>query len=291
MSSLPQQNYMDESPGMMGGPSLYFEDEEPLFPTPISEDGMLHFHEQHWANPQAMTGNNTSLPPWQVSVEMTRNDSSGTNQTQLSNQAVDFSTAPAAQTTTLPTVELPIQNSSSPSPGSLLGSTPPRGMRPRKRKSSPLTEEDEEDDGTPETPPRPPLKKTAHNMIEKRYRTNLNDKIAALRQSVPSLRATEKTLGGKGSRKMAEMIEDLDGLIPPNKLNKATILSKATEYIGHLERRNQGLIGEKKSLIDRITTFENLLLGRKQLYHPDQLLLQHRLMMEHGDIDGCHTRN
>jgi hypothetical protein len=28
-----------------------------------------------------------------------------------------------------------------------------------------------------------PPKKTAHNMIEKRYRTNLNDKIAALRDS------------------------------------------------------------------------------------------------------------
>ena len=34
----------------------------------------------------------------------------------------------------------------------------------------------------------PPVKKTAHSMIKKRYRTNLNDKIAALRDSVPSLR-------------------------------------------------------------------------------------------------------
>jgi hypothetical protein len=33
-------------------------------------------------------------------------------------------------------------------------------------------------------------KKNAHNIIEKRYRTNLNDKTAALRDSIPSLQST-----------------------------------------------------------------------------------------------------
>ena len=59
------------------------------------------------------------------------------------------------------------------------------------------------------------MKKTAHNMIEKRYRTNLNDKIAALRDSVPSLRVMAKNARGEDGEK-----EDLQGLTPAHKLNK-----------------------------------------------------------------------
>jgi hypothetical protein len=57
-------------------------------------------------------------------------------------------------------------------------------------------------------------------MIEKRYRTNLNDKIAALRDSVPSLRIMSKSAKGEdttGDR------EELHGLTPAHKLNKATV--------------------------------------------------------------------
>ena len=58
-------------------------------------------------------------------------------------------------------------------------------------------------------------RKTAHNMIEKRYRTNLNQKIAALRDAVPSLRATTKNSKGEDV-----LQEDLQGLAPAHKLNK-----------------------------------------------------------------------
>jgi hypothetical protein len=51
----------------------------------------------------------------------------------------------------------------------------------RKRKS--LADSEELDDEAPSSKKGGPPKKTAHNMIEKRYRTNLNDKIAALRDS------------------------------------------------------------------------------------------------------------
>lgn len=82
----------------------------------------------------------------------------------------------------------------------------------RKRKPSSEVEDDvsgDEHSGRP-------VKKTAHNMIEKRYRTNLNDKIAALRDSVPSLRVMSKSSRGEdGGDK-----EDLEGLTPAHKLNK-----------------------------------------------------------------------
>lgn len=91
----------------------------------------------------------------------------------------------------------------------------PEGLdNSRKRKSSAEADEDD-DDGSNEK--HPPVKKTAHNMIEKRYRTNLNDKISALRDSVPSLRVMSKGSGTHSGE------EDLQGLTPAHKLNKATV--------------------------------------------------------------------
>lgn len=87
----------------------------------------------------------------------------------------------------------------------------------RKRKSS--ADEDDLDDEDDEDHP---VKKTAHNMIEKRYRTNLNDKIAALRDSVPSLRVLSKSARGEDT---TEDREELHGLTPAHKLNKATVRS------------------------------------------------------------------
>lgn len=92
-----------------------------------------------------------------------------------------------------------------------------------------------------------PTKKRAHNVIEKRYRANLNDKIAELRDSVPSLRASSK-----GTNGTLLDDEDADGVTPANKLNKASILSKATEYIKHLEIRNRRLEDENTALKNRL---------------------------------------
>jgi len=97
-------------------------------------------------------------------------------------------------------------------------------------------------------------KKTAHNMIEKRYRTNLNDKIAALRDSVPSLRV----MAGTSKLGDDDEEEDLEGLTPAHKLNKATVLAKATEYIRHLEKRSKKLQEENEHLKNRLSAFEKL---------------------------------
>ncbi|KAJ4398967.1 hypothetical protein N0V85_006147 [Neurospora sp. IMI 360204] len=106
-------------------------------------------------------------------------------------------------------------------------------------------------------------KKTAHNMIEKRYRTNLNDKIAALRDSVPSLRIAAMRMESGNYDDECEGEEgDLSGLIPAPKLNKATILSKATEYINQLERRNRGLETENSALRSRMEGLEMCLISR-----------------------------
>ncbi|KAK2731629.1 hypothetical protein FQN55_004547 [Onygenales sp. PD_40] len=103
-------------------------------------------------------------------------------------------------------------------------------------------------DMSPPTSKSLPSKKRSHNVIEKRYRANLNDKIAELRDSVPSLRAIAKQrngLSGQGN-------DDDDLISSSNKLNKASILSKATEYIRHLEQRNKRLEEENVDLKNRL---------------------------------------
>lgn len=123
---------------------------------------------------------------------------------------------------------------------------PPKKRGGRKRKAE-VDKEPQNDNGDSQDGDEPPVKKTSHNVIEKRYRNNLNDKIVELRQSVPALRA----MGRDG-----EDGEDLEGLAPAHKLNKATIMAKATEYIKHLEKRNAKMEKEMAALKARVATVE-----------------------------------
>lgn len=115
---------------------------------------------------------------------------------------------------------------------------------PRKRKVSPAI--DGKADAVTGLGQSEPLGlKRSHNAIEKRYRTNLNHKIAALRDAVPSLRKLR-----------AAAADDVDGPGLAHKLNKATVLSSTIEYIQHLESRNQRLEEENAVLKGRVPTLE-----------------------------------
>ena len=162
-----------------------------------------------------------------------------------------------------------------------ISASPPPNTRHRRRSSKTgSTGSGSSRSGDSDTPVTGP-KNTAHNMIEKRYRNNLNDKIAALRDAVPALRVMvhrlESSSGQRGGSEEGDDIdcagnegmeggggapEDLGGLAPAHKLNKATILGKATEYILHLERRSRSLANENAALRKRVEGFEMLVMSR-----------------------------
>ncbi|KAI9260731.1 hypothetical protein BDA99DRAFT_513040 [Phascolomyces articulosus] len=97
--------------------------------------------------------------------------------------------------------------------------------------------------------PNQQIKKVAHNAIERRYRNNINDRIQDLKNVVPALyKAKIKEKGGPddddsdddmnattGEQPEGEIVE---GVEVAKKLNKATILRKATEYIMFLRQSN-----------------------------------------------------
>ncbi|CAK4032018.1 Sterol regulatory element-binding 1 [Lecanosticta acicola] len=129
---------------------------------------------------------------------------------------------------------------------------PPKKRGGRKRKAETQLEKptaDSAGNGDSQSGGDEPANKTSHNVIEKRYRNNLNDKIVELRNSVPSLRAMGRANVGKES-------EDLEGLTPAHKLNKATVMAKATEYIRHLEKRNKTLADEMATLKAQLAKVE-----------------------------------
>ena len=76
----------------------------------------------------------------------------------------------------------------------------------------------------------------SHSIVEKRYRTNLNDKIAHLGRSIPSLRGEISNTAEAAKHSAAP------------KPNKSTVLIKAIEYIHHLEQRNSYLENVNASL-------------------------------------------
>lgn len=114
----------------------------------------------------------------------------------------------------------------------------------------------------------PARAKSAHNLIEQRYRNKINDRFTALQMLVPTLRVISRKsqknrTGSEGSRDEEEEDEDdmcsplidpgedLEGLEPARKLNKGTILAKSIEYIKFLERKNERIKMEHRELLER----------------------------------------
>ncbi|TGJ81731.1 hypothetical protein E0Z10_g7024 [Xylaria hypoxylon] len=120
-------------------------------------------------------------------------------------------------------------------------STATRPSAPSRKNSSEMGEKPKEKPKNSE--------RAAHNDIERKYRTNLKDKIAELRDAIPSLRAIpedDDPNSPAGSSRTAP------------KVSKGTVLTKATEYIHQLERRNRSVAQKNEELARRLQAFEQL---------------------------------
>lgn len=114
--------------------------------------------------------------------------------------------------------------------------------------------------------------KMSHNIIEQKYRDNINDKILQFKNIVPTLQMcclredylkdynSNEVEYGSTTNYLDGMVTDpklmkrLDGLEPAKKLSKAIILSKSYEYIEHLEKKVE-------QLEERLSKYERLLQG------------------------------
>ncbi|CAO3591628.1 unnamed protein product [Absidia cylindrospora] len=111
--------------------------------------------------------------------------------------------------------------------------------------------------GSDQTQQQPTHRRSAHNAVEKKYRNNINDRIAELKDAVPALRHARVKKDASSTTHDDEDDSDepvfMDGVAVATKLNKATILRKATEYVFHLQHANQELKQDIDALLNTIS--------------------------------------
>jgi Helix-loop-helix DNA-binding domain len=95
--------------------------------------------------------------------------------------------------------------------------------------------------------------KRPHIIVEKRYRANLNQKIARLRDTIPSLHKEAKT------RDSSEAGSDPNRLTPSNKLKKSSVLTNAVEYIQYLKFRVKRLEHDNQALKERLANLDKII--------------------------------
>ena len=122
-----------------------------------------------------------------------------------------------------------------PSPqASVISASSPKSSRKRK-----VSDEDEVSNTSAAEKKQANEEKSAqhksHSIVEKRYRTNLNSRIAELAECIPNLKKGDSNEGGGQSTTIL-------------KHNKATVLTEAIAYIKQLEREN-GLLEQTNSAL------------------------------------------
>ncbi|KAJ8109886.1 hypothetical protein ONZ43_g6015 [Nemania bipapillata] len=201
------------------------EAQERLYSTPLS-----------WEQPRPgyhMNYLNTNMPIGDVERQRLLAIALGTGQTQ-------------AQQNARPPAVADFHFEMTQSPSDSTSNTPEPKPRTTVARPAPLSRKNSSETGEKIKEKPKNSERAAHNDIERKYRTNLKDKIAELRDAIPSLRAIP---------------EDDDPNSPAGSSRtapKGTVLTKATEYIHQLERRNRSVAQKNEELARRLQAFEQL---------------------------------
>jgi hypothetical protein len=92
-----------------------------------------------------------------------------------------------------------------------------------------------------------PRSRLSHKIVERRYRTNLNAQVHALRFTVPSL-----------NKRPGYDLEMENGEIPAKPPTKAIIVSTAASYIQELQSANDRLLSHTKELQEQVEALQKL---------------------------------
>jgi hypothetical protein len=92
--------------------------------------------------------------------------------------------------------------------------------------------------------------KVRHNIVERRYRENINAQVDVLRESiVATIHSKEEQQGGSASRLGADELK---------RLTKAAVIAAATKQIRRARTQNERLLDEHRSLQAQIRELESL---------------------------------
>ncbi|KAH8809298.1 hypothetical protein F5884DRAFT_883385 [Xylogone sp. PMI_703] len=101
-------------------------------------------------------------------------------------------------------------------------------------------------------------RKLSHSKVEKRYRTNINEKLEALRQGIPLLYQRSMTRSDSRDKLNDVNVDEDDVKIKLEKYGKAEILVEALAYIKQLEKNIKRLRAEAVTTSSRIKMFETV---------------------------------
>ncbi|GAB7360334.1 hypothetical protein MBLNU230_g8088t1 [Neophaeotheca triangularis] len=95
--------------------------------------------------------------------------------------------------------------------------------------------------------PSKPGQRVPHNLVERRYRDNLNAQIEELRSNLPSLRDAYSCNND---------VEDC--VVPPRIPSKAVVISTASDYIKQLEAEQAQLLERNQALVEQVEGLQKL---------------------------------